>query len=343
MCAGSSTVPLKILAVDNTAIIAASATSMLPMRATSTVLEGMVTRRYFLSPLLSADCSLPFMDVSSIDIRPLSTHDELKACVALQRDTWGQEFSDVVPVSILKVSQRIGGVAVGAFDQNGTLVGFVFGMTGIERGQLVHWSDMLAVRPIARNLGLGRRLKEYQRQMVRELGATVIYWTYDPLVARNAHLNFNRLGVRLAEYVEDMYGITDSALHGGMPTDRLIVAWPTREDDSHQRLLDAERAVQSADCQQGPVVTSEWIDAVKGAAILPYCVRIEVPANAERLLQADPSTAAEWRRSVRNAFEWSLSAGYDVTSFALEEEADRGFYLLTRPSRQAAQPGPIRV
>ena len=48
---------------------------------------------------------------------------------------------------------------------------------------------------------LGRRLKEHQRQMVRELGADVIYWTYDPLVARNAHLNFNRLGVRVAEYV----------------------------------------------------------------------------------------------------------------------------------------------
>jgi len=343
MCAGSSTVPLKIVAVDHTAIIASRAIETLAMREKRIVLEGMVNRGYFLPPLLPADCFLSLMNVSSIDIRALSTHDELEACVALQRDTWGQEFSDVVPVSILKVSQRIGGVAVGAFDQHGTLLGFVFGMTGIERGQIVHWSDMLAVRPSARNLGLGRRLKEYQRQMVREVGATVIYWTYDPLVARNAHLNFNRLGVRLAEYVEDMYGITDSALHGGMPTDRLIVAWPTRDDDSNQRLLEAERAIHSPDCQQGPVVTAEWIDAVKGAAILPYSVRIEVPANAERLLQSDATAAGAWRRSVRSAFEWSLAAGYDVTSFALEEEADRGFYLLTRPSRQAVQSGPMRV
>jgi len=123
----------------------------------------------------------------------------------------------------------------------------------------------------------------------------------------------------------------------------LIVAWPTREDDSNQRLLDAERAVHSPDCQQGPVVTPEWVDAVKGAAILPYCVRIEVPANGERLLLSEPETAGTWRRSVRAAFEWSLAAGYDVTSFALEEEADRGFYLMTRPSRQATQPGPIRA
>src|SRR5947209_3650376 len=154
------------------------------------------------------------MDSSSIEIRPLASYAELKACVALQRDTWGDEFSDVVPLSILKVAQRIGGVAIGAF--NGTdLLGFVFGLTGVERGKTVRWSDMLAVRPDARNLGLGRRLKEHQRTMVRELGASVIYWTFDPLVARNAHLNFNRLGVRLAEYVENMYGVTDSVLQGG--------------------------------------------------------------------------------------------------------------------------------
>src|SRR5437899_4594167 len=78
-------------------------------------------------------------------------------------------------------------------------------------------------------------------------GATVIYWTYDPLVARNAHLNFNRLGVRLAEYVEDMYGITDSVLHGGIPTDRIVVAWPTRDDEIAECLSTAERTLASAD------------------------------------------------------------------------------------------------
>jgi len=34
-------------------------------------------------------------------------------------------------------------------------------------------------------------------------------------VARNAHLNFNVFGVRAAEYVEDMYGETESPLHQG--------------------------------------------------------------------------------------------------------------------------------
>src|SRR5262245_31570741 len=209
------------------------------------------------------------MDLTTIEVRALAGNEELNACVALQLATWGEGFTDVVPASILKVAQHIGGVVVGAFDSSNVLLGFVFGLTGVERGKIVHWSDMLAVRPEARNLGLGRRLKEHQRHMVREVGAEVIYWTYDPLVARNAHLNFNRLGVRVAEYVEDMYGVTDSVLHGGVPTDRLVVAWPTLDEESEQLLAEARRAGASADCLVAPVVSTEWIDKAAGASILP--------------------------------------------------------------------------
>ena len=238
-----------------------------------------------------------------------------------------------MPTAILKVAQRIGGVVVGAFDGDGTLLGFVFGLTGVERGKIVHWSDMLAVRPEARNLGLGRKLKEHQRQLVRELGASVIYWTYDPLIARNAHLNFNRLGVRLAEYVEDMYGITDSLLHGGVPTDRLVVAWPTHDEEIDQLLAEADRAHASGDCQQAPIVTPDWIRGAAGAAILPHHVRVEIPADAERLLLETPAEAAVWRKLVRCGLQWAVAAGYSVSAFSLDENEDRGYYLLTKSVR----------
>jgi predicted GNAT superfamily acetyltransferase len=276
------------------------------------------------------------MDLSSIEIRPLATPQELNACVELQQETWGEGFADVVPTAILKVAQRIGGVVVGAFDGDGTLLGFVFGLTGVERGKIVHWSDMLAVRPEARNLGLGRKLKEHQRQLVRDLGASVIYWTYDPLIARNAHLNFNRLGVRLAEYVEDMYGITDSVLHGGVPTDRLIVAWPTHDEEIDQLLAEADRAHASGDCQQAPIVTPDWIIGASGAAILPHHVRVEIPADAESLLLEAPAEAAVWRKLVRCGLQWALAAGYSVSAFSLSESEDRGYYLMTKSVRPSS-------
>lgn len=275
------------------------------------------------------------MDQSTIEIRPLATHEEFRACVALQRETWGSGFIDIVPASILNVSQRVGGIALGAFDQEQTLVGFVFGLTGVENGRIVHWSDMLAVRPEARNLGLGRRLKERQRQVVRELGGSVIYWTFDPLMAKNAHLNFNRLGARVAMYVEDMYGTTDSVLHGGMATDRLIVAWATRDQEIDENLVETHRIYASIDCRHGPVVTDELMAEMAGVAILPHCVRIEIPADAEALLREAPSEALGWRSRVRCAMQWAIAAGYAVTAFYFDEDVGRGYYLMTRSTRHS--------
>src|SRR5438876_3551289 len=161
-----------------------------------------------------------------LHVRHLRTQEDFVACVALQEDTWGAAFSERVPAAILKVSQRLGGITAGAFDAQDRLLGFVFGMTGVENGRLVHWSDMLAVRPELRDHGIGRRLKQFQRETLLAMGVGLVYWTFDPLVARNAHLNFNRLGVRVSEYVIDMYGRdTDSALHRGLGTDRFIVVW----------------------------------------------------------------------------------------------------------------------
>ncbi len=163
---------------------------------------------------------------TAITIRDFTSLTDYDACGALQDAIWGAGFSERVPGAILRVSQKIGGVSAGAFDESGQLVGFVFGMTGLKDGALVHWSDMLAVAPRARGLNLGERLKQHQREAVRAIGVTTMYWTADPLVARNAHFNINHLGAIPAEYVENMYGEnTGSVLHGAMPTDRAVYRW----------------------------------------------------------------------------------------------------------------------
>jgi predicted GNAT superfamily acetyltransferase len=148
-----------------------------------------------------------------IAIRHLSGADELDACVRMQRDIWADR---VVPYPLLLVAQKTGGILAGAFEGDGPLLGFVFGMAGLVNGEMVHWSDMLAVRSDARDRGIGRALKAFQRDAVRALGIKTMYWTYDPQVVKNAHLNLNVLGAQVTEYVPDMYG---------PGTDRFIVRW----------------------------------------------------------------------------------------------------------------------
>jgi predicted GNAT superfamily acetyltransferase len=266
-----------------------------------------------------------------VAIRALSTQADFGACVELQRDTWGRDFADAVPASILLVSQRVGGVAAGAFASDGRLLGFVFGITGVENGAVVHWSDMLAVRPEAQNRGLGRRLKEFQRQQVARLGAQVIYWTYDPLVARNAHLNFNVFGVRAVEYSRDMYGLrTESELSRGIGTDRLIVAWPVSDSDLAARQTETLAARNDGAYRGAPVLAdverpdSEADSRVGSAAHL----RLAVPLDIVELAARDKTRAAEWRGATRKAFEKVLSRGYVVQGFEIDTGRERGFYYL---------------
>jgi chorismate synthase len=264
-----------------------------------------------------------------ITIRELASQEDYAACVALQYETWGSGFRDAVPASILLIAQKLGGVAAGAFDADGRLLGFVFGITGVEEAAIVHWSDMLAVRPEARGTGIARQLKQYQRERVAAAGGDVIYWTYDPLVARNAHLNFNVFGVRVKRYVRDMYGSnTGSDLHRGIGTDRLIVAWSTDDAELAGRRRETSTARESRELLTAPILGEPDQRALRAPD--GRRARIAVPADLLRLQQEAPGEAARWRSSTRAAFEQTLAEGFEVIAFHTDLAAGRGFYLLSR-------------
>ena len=256
-------------------------------------------------------------------IRPFASRDDYDACVRLQREVWGEHFVDVVPATILMVSQRVGGVSAGAFDAEGRLLGFVFGISGVRDGELVHWSDMLAVRPEARGAGLGKRLKQFQREQLLERDIRRMLWTYDPLVARNANLNLNGLGAAPVEYVVDMYGDTRSALHAGLDTDRFIVEWRLDEEGP------VGTAPAAADAGTVPVVAPAWSARERPLPTTP-CVRVAAPADIDALKAADPACARAWQQIQRRAFAWYLANGYRVSGFEHQQAPDDSHYLVTR-------------
>ena len=130
--------------------------------------------------------------------RDLTTLDEFAQVVELERHIWGPGYDEVVPVPILAVSVHRGGILIGAFEGAG-MVGFVYSLPGIKDGKPTQWSHMLGVLDEFRRDGVGRQLKLLQRERALAMGLDLIEWTFDPLQAMNAHLNFAKLGV-VAEY-----------------------------------------------------------------------------------------------------------------------------------------------
>lgn len=257
-----------------------------------------------------------------MDIRRIATWAEYEACVALQREVWGPDFTECVPAAILMVTQRIGGVVAGAFGQDGRLGGFVFGMTGVEHGRLVHWSDMLAVRPDLRGRGIGRELKLFQRDEVRAIGVGTMFWTFDPLVARNARLNLVTLGAGVSEYVRDMYGAaTSSALHQGLGTDRFIAAWPL--DDATASAPRTETPL--ADCAGVPELNTLSDNRMPVGA---PAVRVSIPLHIDRIQQTSLADAGRWRAETRRAFLWAFAHGYHVSGYYRDEPAETAGYIL---------------
>ena len=164
------------------------------------------------------------MTADSIVIRRCQGLEELRACVALQKEVWNFTDAELVPLRMFVVAEKVGGQVMGAFEGK-DMVGFALSLPGTRSGRVYLHSHMLAVHKDRRNSGLGRRLKLLQREEALARGIELIEWTFDPLEIKNAYLNVEKLGAIARRYNINQYGITSSPLQGGLPSDRLIAEW----------------------------------------------------------------------------------------------------------------------
>ncbi len=187
-------------------------------------------------------------------IRELHSEPELREAVALQKTIWGWDDADLLPFRMYVVATKIGGQLLGAFD-SGRMTGFCLAIPGLKNGNKIYLhSHMMGVLPDYRNRGVGRQLKMQQRNDALARGIDLIEWTFDPLDMKNAYFNIERLGAIVRRYVRNQYGISSSALHGGLPTDRCVAEWwigqPRPQADIVERIevpadIEAARDVQS--------------------------------------------------------------------------------------------------
>jgi predicted GNAT superfamily acetyltransferase len=272
-----------------------------------------------------------------MEIRTLTTADEFRQVFALEQDVWGyKDVEDSVPVVMLLVSTRIGGLVIGAFDGD-RLAGFAYALPGIREGRPYQWSHMLGVARDYRNSGLGHRIKIEQRRRVMASGLDLIAWTYDPLQALNAHLNFVKLGTVAREYHLDAYPGSTSDLHAGTPTDRLVAEWWLRTERVERRLAAVERhdappRDAGAVCPVNRVREGgEWLaPGGHDLALDEPRLGITIPMGFTAMQQRDLALAQAWRAATREAFTTYLGRGYAVTDFVLDRPAGRGSYVLSR-------------
>jgi predicted GNAT superfamily acetyltransferase len=240
---------------------------------------------------------LPSGNAPLIKIEPLADLEHLDQAVALQKTIWGYRDIDVESRALLVIAGRFIGQALGAFDE-GRLIGIALAFFSVSENELRLHSHRVGVLPEYQNQGVGRMLKLAQREDALGRGIRVIQWTFDPLMRRNASFNLEKLGGIGRRYIPNLYGITSSPLHGGLPTDRLLIEWE----------LDSPRVRQIlSGTKPAPAVET---------------IRIEIPDLSQH---KDPALQLK----LRNQMVEKLGLGYAVTGF--EKLPDRAFYLLEKP------------
>jgi len=262
---------------------------------------------------------------------------DFDACVLLQRAVWGLDDLEITSALHLIATIHAGGMLHLAEGPEGRCVGFAFAFPGLH-GTTAHFhSDMLAVLPEYQKHGLGRRLKWAQREEALRRGIDLMFWTYDPLQARNAHLNLRRLGALASEFLENFYGITTSSLHHGLPTDRLLVRWELRSARVEERAREGDPPrsvpppamprINDVKWQAGWPVSSEPRLELEAQEVL-----LEIPPDWDVLCQAAPRMAEGWHSTVRRALQSYFARGYRAVDFAPTEEGGRRrpLYVLRR-------------
>lgn len=275
------------------------------------------------------------MPMTDIRIRDLKTIDDFRRVVDLEHAVWGYtDSADTVTVPVFIFTVKRGATLIGAFDADDRMVGFAYAVVGMKDGRPILWSHMTGVLPDYRG-GLGYRLKLEQRARALAQGYELIEWTFDPMQAMNAHLNFTKLGGVVEEYAENFYGESTSALHRGTPTDRLIVSWRIGEPhvigrlDQTPSLLVRSHEIGEAPVANVTAIAGEW-RVVKSLDLTVSERRlwIEIPTGFTQMQQQAPERALQWRLHVRQLFQAYFTRGYRAVDFVLQRDAGFGRYLL---------------
>ncbi len=201
------------------------------------------------------------MAEKNIEIREVFEVDEMQVCVDLQRSVFSTPDLENSPVRHLIVTRCAGGFTLAAFD-GAKMVGFVLSVPGFVGEKRFFYSHMTAVDQNYQNSGIGAKLKWAQREKSLNLGVNYIKWTFQPVQARNAFFNLERLGATISNYTPNFYG-TDYSTSieqdsvRGVDSDRLFADWHL-ESEKVVALSNGETFVETGEVVQTIEIPNNW-------------------------------------------------------------------------------------
>jgi len=207
----------------------------------------------------------------------LTTPAQYEQAAELYRMVFGYQHPDYgVNPRLLRSLVANGGSVVGAVDDAGRMIGFAYGFCGTDGHGFYHYSQSAVVADEVQGRGLGRRLKQAQREVALSNGTTRMRWSYDPLQTRNAHFNLDVLGARGRWFHPDFFGEPG--------TDRVVVEWDLLRDEPARQPVPDHPELGEADWG---LATGSWL---------------ALPADFAALARTRPELAEQVRLAVGTSF-----------------------------------------
>jgi predicted GNAT superfamily acetyltransferase len=261
-----------------------------------------------------------------IDIRHLSTKEELEKVQQLEQAVWNEQ---TIPIHQTLTAVKNGGIIVGAFHEQ-KLVGFSYGFAGYSKGKAYLCSHMLGIDEDYRGKGIGALLKEAQKKSAIEKGYHLLTWTYDPLESVNAFLNLTKLNAICSTYIENCYGDMEDGLNQGLPSDRFQVEWWI--NSSH---LKREHALVHKHTKRIPYELTEdgqpkLVEIHSSQFLDEEGLLVPVPKQFQQLKKDNFDLAYDWRLKTRQLFQTLFSNGYAAVNVVKSENEPVVYYVIQK-------------
>ncbi|GAA3620771.1 hypothetical protein GCM10022223_42060 [Kineosporia mesophila] len=273
---------------------------------------------------------------AGVRVRALTSTADSFACERFLADVWqtGPEHPPLA-ADVIRAMADAGSYVAGALDDRleGTpdeerLLAAGIGLWGPPGRPEMH-SHIAGVHAQARGRDVGFALKLDQRAHALEHGAHEITWTFDPLVARNAHFNVRKLGGGAQAYLIDHYGQLSDGLNGTDETDRLLLRWELLGERARSACEDGAQAGVPRPAPEVALGRDGERPGPRPAPTGAGPVLVSVPHDIEGLRTRDPELAGAWRLAVREVLGGLLAGGAQIVDF----DRSAGGYVLARGGR----------